>query len=254
MITIYTYACMHADETPLVAQFGAKNGQEFSQSIQFIAPYVDAVDLNCGCPQKWALQEGIGASLVDPENWPRLLEIVQAGLTAAQPYNLPVSVKIRILPCSRVTVELARRLESLGVAWLTVHGRTKGMKPSDDPDFDLIRQVKQSVRIPVIANGNVFSLADAEAIQMATGANGIMAARGLLENPGLFAGLPHATWPMVDGYIRRAVAYGTPTAILHHHVSLMGQALLSKSQHKMFNALANTSIPTLIDYLDSCRP
>lgn len=181
--------------------------------------------------------------------------IVTAGIEAARRHsNLPVSVKIRILSSPERTVELARRIESLGAAWLTVHGRTKNQKPSDKPNFDMIRLVKESVNIPVIANGDVFTLKEAEEIQRKTKADGIMSARGLLENPGLFAGLERTTWSVLESYIRHAVAYGTTVAILHHHVSQMtSSGLISKAQHKLLNGMTNTSIPAIIDFLESCK-
>lgn len=263
-------------DRPLVAQFGAKNGQEFAKCIDYIAPYpvylsasdanmdfdryVDAVDINCGCPQRWAVAEGIGASLLTDDTadrtWSRLSSILSAGLEAAARHNnLPVSVKVRVLSTAEETVELVRRVEALGAAWITVHGRTKKQKPSDKPDYDLIKLAKESVSIPVIANGDVFTLEDAERIQAHTGADGIMAARGLLENPGLFAGLPRPTWALLDSYVQRAVEYGTLTAVFHHHISQMtGGGLLTKSQHKLLNGLTGTSIPTIVDFLEECRP
>ena len=245
------------DDTNVVAQFGAKNPGEFARSIEYIEPYVDRVDLNCGCPQRWAIQEGIGASLLNEGtegHWDRLCSIVEAGLEAARPSALPVSVKIRILPDTQKTIQLARRLEALGISWLTVHGRTRTQKPSEEPDFELIKLVKDSVSIPVIANGNVFTLADAERIQKQTGVNGIMSARGLLENPGLFAGHEKATWEVLDRYIKHAIDYGTVTAVFQHHVQhITENALLTKAQQRILNALTNSSIPAIVDYLDECR-
>lgn len=216
--------------------------------------------MNCGCPQKWAVAEGIGASLLKDETadgtWSRLSSILAAGLEAASrhPY-LPVSVKIRVLSTPEETVELVRRVEALGAAWITVHGRTKNQRPSDKPNYDLVKLAKESVRIPVIANGDVFTLQDAERIQAHTGVNGVMAARGLLENPGLFAGLPQTTWTLLDSYVQRAVEYGTTTAVFHHHISQMtAGGLLSKNHHKLLNGLTNTSIPAILEYLESCRP
>lgn len=241
-------------DRPVVAQFAARNPIEFSKSIEYIAPYVDAVDLNCGCPQRWAIEEGIGSALLD--DWSRLEQIVKAGIEASRPYNLPVSVKIRIFPEIDKTIELARRLERLGVAWITVHGRTKAQKPCAEPDYAQVRLVKECLSIPVIANGNVFSLEDAERIQKETGVNGVMAARGLMENPGLFYGLPETNWEVIDTYIKAAVQHGTTTAIFHHHLATMieNSKCLTKSQHRILNGLANSSIPSIIDYLDQFRP
>jgi tRNA-dihydrouridine synthase 4 len=182
-------------------------------------------------------------------------KIIEAGVQAASRHdNLPVSVKVRVLATPEKTVEMVRRIEKMGAAWLTVHGRTKSMKPVDRPLYDMIRLVKESVSIPVIANGDVFTLQDALEIQRKTGADGIMAARGLLENPGLFAGHDRTTWSIFDRYVQKAIEYGTTTAVFHHHISQMtGNGLISKSQHKLLNGMTNTSIPAVLEFLQECR-
>lgn len=104
--------------------------------------------------------------------------------------------------CLRRTVDLCQQVERTGVSFLTVHGRTKDQK-SDPVNLEAIRLVKESVRVPVIANGDIFSLEDAKRVQEITGVNGtiifstadhslmhnpvskgVMSARGILENPG----------------------------------------------------------------------
>jgi tRNA-dihydrouridine synthase 4 len=246
----------HSEDYPLVAQFAANRPDYLAKSIEYIAPHVDGIDLNCGCPQKWALQEGIGASLIDPvdDRWDKLEGLVKTGVEACQRHSLPFAVKMRVLPSTEKTLELARHLESLGIAWLTVHGRTKKEGPSDPVDTEKIWLIKKALQIPVIANGDVFCLEDAKELARKTGANGVMAARGLLENPALFAGNPQTPWEAVDLYIGMAVASGTPTAIFHHHISQMTGKLLGKAAHKTLNALANTSIPTIIDFIHSHKP
>ena len=200
------------DDQPVVIQFAARDAFEFANAAELAAPYADGIDLNCGCPQRWAIQEGIGAKLmhVDPEHLKDMIRQAR-GRTV----DTPVSVKIRIYEDRRRTVELARQLEAVGASWVTVHGRRKDQKPSEPIDPDSIKLVKEALNIPVIANGNVFTRQQAEDLHNATGADGIMSARGLLENPALFAGYERTPWEAVERYIELATAYGSCHAIIH---------------------------------------
>lgn len=232
------------DDQPVVIQFAARNAFEFANAAELAAPYVDGIDLNCGCPQRWALQEGIGAKLmhVDPEHLKDMIRQAR-GRTV----DTPVSVKIRIYEDRRRTVELARQLEASGASWVTVHGRRKDQKPSEAIDPESIKLVKETLNIPVIANGNVFTRQEAEDLHNLTGADGIMSARGLLENPALFAGYDKTPWKAVERYIELATQYGSCHAIMHHHLVTMMQSILPASSSRHFNTLS--SIPSIIDFI-----
>ena len=87
-----------------------------------------------------------------------------------------------------VAVNLVRQAEAAGVHWITVHGRTPYERTSP-VNYDAIKLCKESVSVPLVANGDVFSIDDAHRIHEQTGVDGVMAARGILANPGMFAGL-----------------------------------------------------------------
>ena len=93
-IYIYMYMYMwlfHTGDRPLVVQFAATNAEDFARAAELVAPFSDAVDLNCGCPQRWALSEGYGAALIKQ---PALIaDMVQQARARS---NLPISIKIRI--------------------------------------------------------------------------------------------------------------------------------------------------------------
>ncbi len=106
---------------------------------------------------------------------------------------VPVCCKIRILPEKEKTMALVRGIEAAGCSILTVHGRTKEQNKHlvGACDWQLIREIKQALRIPVFANGGIHKFADIERCLQETGVDGVMSAESLLENPALFSGEVH---------------------------------------------------------------
>lgn len=238
----------HLDR-PLVVQFAARTPFEFATATELVSRWVQGIDLNCGCPQGWAAEEGIGACLM---NQPQLVsDMIKTARSVAG--STPISVKMRIFQGARDTIDLARQIEIAGAAWITVHGRTRNQKSSTAVDVEMIKLVKENVKIPVIINGDVNSLVMANEMVQRTLANGVMSARALLENPGLFAGHEATTWEMVDRFIALSMEYGTSGPIFHHHLAKMTSALLLPMEHRTLNSLSNCSIPTLLDFLESLR-
>ncbi|OZJ05204.1 hypothetical protein BZG36_02460 [Bifiguratus adelaidae] len=231
-------------DDPLVIQFAAKNGKDLADAAELAFPYVGGVDLNCGCPQKWAIQEKIGSHLMTQ---PDLVRDMIRHVKARTP-SLDMSIKIRIHPDLRETHEFVKRAEMAGVDYITVHGRTRKQKSAETVNLDAIRFVKEVAMVPVVANGDVFSASDAEEIQRVTGVDGVMAARGLLQNPALFAGYEHTPWDAVEKYVRYALGYGTNQFIFHHHLMYMLETQMSKAEQKTFNIL--TSTPAILDHLE----
>ncbi|PVU94877.1 hypothetical protein BB559_002897 [Furculomyces boomerangus] len=171
------------NDTPVVLQFAANNYKDFSESAELAAPFVDGLDLNCGCPQKWAIKEEVGSFLLEhPE---RVADMVRA---VKNRVNTPCSIKIRKNVDEKKTIEMVRRAEAAGVDWITIHGRTKKQSSKEPVDKDIIKLVKQVASVPIIANGGIFTLEQANEIYEYTGVNGVMSARGLLKNPSLFSG------------------------------------------------------------------
>eukprot|EP00842_Homolaphlyctis_polyrhiza_P004639 jgi/Hompol1/5176/HPOL_001228-RA len=240
-------------DNPVITQFAASNATDLADAAELVAPFTNGVDLNCGCPQKWAISECIGSYLMDkPELVRDMVKQVKSrtqSVKMSDGSSFPCSIKIRIHPDLAKTVEFVRRAESVGVDWITVHGRTRTQKNSEPVNLDGIRVAKESVGVPVFANGDVFTLEDADRIVKETGVDGVMAARGLLENPALFTGAEKTPFECVERFTRLSVGYGSTHFIFHHHLMYMLDASMSRAEKRSFNCLSST--PAVIDYLGS---
>lgn len=148
----------------------------------------------------------------------------------------------------RQTVELAQRAERVGVAWITVHGRTVTQR-CEPVSLDAIKLIKESVSVPVVANGDIQNEDDVARVVAATGADGVMAARGILRNPALYAG--HKTTPIecVRDWLDYSLGCGVTFTQFHQHLMYMLEKVLAKTERKVFNNLV--SIPAVLDFLDS---
>ena len=232
------------NDRPLIVQFAANKVDDFVTSAQFVSEYCDGVDLNCGCPQGWALREGIGASLIDKPEF--VSDLVRQTRNQTRD-DLLVSIKIRIHSDYGKTIELCRQVEKAGVNFISIHGRTKSQR-TDPVNLEAIKAIKESVQVPVVANGDIKSLNDVIKIKEETNVDGVMAARGLLENPAFYAGYERTPKECVEAWLRFSLETGTPFSCFHHHLSYMLERLLPRTERKYFNGLNST--PAVLDYLD----
>ena len=145
-------------------------------------PY-DLFDLNMGCPVPKVVKNGEGSALMKD---PKLVERILSSMVRA--LKKPVTVKIRkgFNDESVNAVEIARIAEGCGAAAVAVHGRTREQYYSGKADWEIIRQVKEAVSIPVIGNGDVDSPEAAKRMLAETGCDGVMVARGAKGNPWIF--------------------------------------------------------------------
>ena len=148
----------------------------------------DILDINMGCPVPKVVNNGEGSALL--KNPELIVQIIKSVSSAIQK---PVTVKLRIgfenAPVD--IVEIARRAEDAGAAAIAVHGRTRQQYYSGTADWDIIRQVKEAVSIPVIGNGDVDSPLKAEALLKQTGCDGVMIGRAVRGNPWIFREMNH---------------------------------------------------------------
>lgn len=172
-------------DRPLVVQLAGDNPEFLVETARTIEKHgVTAIDLNLGCPQKIAKRGHYGAYLLQEKDLiVRLLSSMVAGTSC------PITAKIRRLPSEQDTLTLAKAIENTGVSMLTVHGRliTQNKQFTGPVDWDIIRKIKQSLSIPVVANGGVECRADAIRCLQETGVDAVMSSEGLLQNPKLFS-------------------------------------------------------------------
>ena len=148
----------------------------------------DLIDVNMGCPVPKIVNNGEGSALLrEPKK-------VEAILTAmVKKSKKPVTVKIRkgFNDASVNAVEIAKIAEGCGAAAVAVHGRTREQFYSGKADWEIIRQVKEAVKIPVIGNGDVTGAKEAKAMLDLTGCDGVMIGRGAKGNPWIFSQILH---------------------------------------------------------------
>ncbi len=159
----------------------------------------DMIDINAGCWVKNVVGCGAGSALL--KDIPYLTQLVKSVVDSVE---LPVTVKTRIGwdNNSIQIVEIAKRLEDVGISALTVHGRTRQMGHKGDADWSWIAKVKEAVSIPVVLNGGVFDAMDVKQAFKETNADGVMIARGAIGNPWIFL---EAKEVMSKGYIHTKI-------------------------------------------------
>jgi nifR3 family TIM-barrel protein len=177
----------HPEDLPIAAQLlgsdpeimltGAKKLLEYNRKISFL-------DINAACPVKKVVQKRAGAHLLRE---PELLYGIISKLSSS--LHLPITVKLRsgyLKKDIEAIVLIAKRCEEHGAKALFVHGRTMAQGYAGEVDYESIRAIKESVKIPVIGSGNILSPQKAKEMMDLTGCDGILVARGAFGNPWIF--------------------------------------------------------------------
>ncbi len=167
-----------------------------------VAEGADTVDINMGCPVNKITKNGGGSSLLrDPETAEAIVRSV------TQAVNVPVTVKTRIgWTDQEITIlDFAKRMENAGAQMITVHGRTRSQGYNGNAKWEWIARVKEILSIPVIANGDIFSVEAAVNCLEQTGADGVMCSRGTMGYPFLVG--------EVDHFLKTGTLKPTPTPV-----------------------------------------
>lgn len=162
----------HPIEKPyLIYQIGSADPELAVQAAKTVMQDISGVDLNCGCPKPFSTHSGMGAALLSN---PDLLCSILTALRQAMPPEITVSAKIRLLPTQEETLKLVERIVNTGISNLTVHCRTRNMRPREKALIGRMREIvdfveKMGKGVSVVENGDCLSREDAIRIRNITG-------------------------------------------------------------------------------------
>lgn len=176
------------EKRPISFQIFGSDEESMAFAAKYVCKFADIVDINMGCPAPKVVKNGDGSKLLlDLEQARKIIEAVVKNST------VPVTLKIRKGWDKEhiVAKEIAMMAEEAGISAITVHGRTRSEFYSGDADWNIIKEVKESVNIPVIGNGDIINEETAKEMFQKTGVDGIMIGRASLGNPCIFREIKH---------------------------------------------------------------
>ena len=211
---------MTDEERPIAQQIFGSDVDSFVVAAKYIEEtmHPDIIDINMGCPvPKVALKAQAGSALL--KNPAKIKEIVKAVVNSV---SCPVTVKIRSGwdEKSINAVEVAKTIEEAGASAITIHARTRSQGYSGKADYNIIKQVKEAVNIPVIGNGDIKTCFDAKRMLDETNCDLVMVGRGLLGNPWLIK--------EINEYLENGVVIAKPTDIEKSDMCLKHLSLLEE--------------------------
>jgi tRNA-dihydrouridine synthase B len=249
-------------ERPLAYQILDNKPDQLVLAAENLLPHQpDFIDINLGCPAKDVSNRGAGSGLL---RTPHLIEQIFAKLTTALP--VPVTAKIRLGwdDNSRNYLDVARMIEQNGGALVAVHGRTRQQAYSGSADWDAIAEIKAALSIPVIANGDVRTVADIERIKKHTQCDGVMIGRAALSNPWIFSRLDRhqvtdeMLGQMIHRHMERMVSfYGEEGGLIRFRKHILryleNHVLPAERRLKMITTTSSVEFLTIADdFVQNC--
>ena len=176
------------EKRPISFKIFGSDEETMGYTAKYMSKIADIIDINMGCPAPKVVKNGDGSKLLlDLEKAKRIMKVV------VENSSVPVTVKIRKGWDKEniVAVQVAKIAEEVGISAITIHGRTRSEFYTGKADWDIIKEVKDSVKIPVIGNGDIVDEETAYQMFEKTGVDGIMIGRGSFGNPWIFRNIKH---------------------------------------------------------------
>jgi tRNA-dihydrouridine synthase B len=175
----------HPDEKFMGVQLFGSKPEDIREAARLVIqdhPNVKFIDINCGCPVRKVMKTGAGSSLLkDPQKVGELI-------LAASKSDIPITIKMRILPDIQKTIDFAKACENAGASALFVHGRTQSQAYSGEADWIAIRVLAESLNIPVIGSGDIKTIEQGYRMQQESKCASFMMGRAAMHDPTVFCG------------------------------------------------------------------
>ena len=215
------------NENPYIVQIAGSDVNVVREAVEILNDIegIDGIDLNCGCPVPKVVSQNSGSSLL--LDLPHLAKIIE---TIKKYSNKQyTSTKVRLGYVDKIPEQIAKAVEGSGADFISVHGRTRAGAYKATVDYEAIAKVKQSVNIPVLANGDITSFDKAMEVKKITGCDSLMIGRGAVGNPWIFYQLKYGK-SILDDTLKAKI-------ILEHYDSMIefygsrGVSMFRKNLH-----------------------
>lgn len=232
-------------DSPLVVQLFGSEESFLTQAIRRLREFgFHHFDLNCGCPVKKVVKTGSGAALLkDPQH---LLRLAKAMIEAAEPGCMGFKIRLGWHINQSVHLFLGRQLEDLGAGWITMHPRFGAQGFTGNADWSQLSELKRVVNIPVIASGDLFQAEDAVRCVEESRVDGLMFARGALNDPAIFKRYlqmqrkefsPHKTFSDMKSLVHRLC-----NLYIDHGLDRLGLLKMRTLAPRFFKGLPNARV------------